>query len=213
MVEEVRLAFGMLAAGVRLMDRMLQQVRDAGGVNADDNDNENENEYEYENDYEKAEKGGTSSSHNEHLRLMVFELERLEPARLTDWVDVEARRMPAAQRLWGRFHAAVVVDVFGRMACVLDALRVGESLAVDVALLKFVKEAMPVLEAREKRRAFVEVFGDVCARYISAFEVGGDGGRGDDEGGHDEERRASSKKSRASPSKKRVFGGLEDMDN
>ena len=197
----------MLAAGVQLMDRMLQQVRDVGGVNADDNDNENEY------DYEKPGEGGTSSSHNEHLRLMVFELERLEPARLTDWVDVEARRMPAAQRLWGRFHAAVVVDVFGRMACVLDALRVGESLAVDVALLKFVKEAMPVLEAREKRRAVVEVFRDVCARYISAFEEGEDGGGGDDDGGHDEERRASSKKSRVSPSKKRVFGGLEDMVN
>ena len=158
-VEQVRVAFETLTEGLKLVDDIMN-LADASAAN--------------------------ETRHRDHVKLMVFEMERLEPARLTEWVDVEARRMPVGERLWGRFHAAVVVDVFGKMDWVVEALRIGESLAVDVALLKFVKEAMPVL-AEEKRRVILDVLGAVCERYTLAFDEGEerDVGLGDDAAGHD----------------------------
>jgi ubiquitin C-terminal hydrolase len=147
-VEQVRVAFDTLTDAVKLMDSMIKQMR-AATPQLDGWD------------------------HGEHLKQMMFEMERLEPVRSTDWVDMDARQIPTDHGLWGRFHAAILVDVFGQMESVMEALRTGESLVACVALLKFVRAAMPVL-AEEKQRVVVEeAVGAVCGKYGLAFDEGG----------------------------------------
>ena len=145
-VEQIRVAFDTLTDAVKLMDSMLDQIRVAN-PHLDGRD------------------------HGEHLRQMVFEMERLEPTRLTDWVDMDARQMPTDQGLWGRFHAAILVDVFGKMEGVMEALRNGESLAADAALLKFIRAAVPVL-VEGKGRIVEEALVAVCDKYCLAFDEG-----------------------------------------
>ena len=152
-VEQVRMAFDTLSDAVKLMDGMLHQMRVAN-PHLDGED------------------------HGEHLKQMMFEMERLEPVRLTGWVDMDARQMPKDQDQWGRFHAAILVDVFGKMESVMEALRSSESLATDSALLKFVRAAMPVF-AEEKMPLILEgALGAVCGKYGLALEGGGGEERG-----------------------------------
>ena len=144
-VEQVKLVFDLLTDSLKLVGSMLKQRSDAS------------NQLD-------------SRSYDDHLNLMVFEMERLQPERLTDWVDIEARRAPADQERWGKFHAAVLVDVFGNMDCVTQVLQVGESMAVDVALLKFVRAAMPVLSESKRQIVTHDAIRAVCARYESGFD-------------------------------------------